>query len=187
MAASLFRCSSRATEETRQALSAQASIPNTSAGEGRSSPVRTSSVFGESHGDQLLDERLRKWLVDREVKGALRHRVTLELIGQLRQDRAAERQITQVVPKCGKACNGPTSHPEGRYTVGDDLFGLGHDLEDRAAKRLKRSALRLLEPAQVRIDVRGGHRVDSRPLRGHSRTLAHSVSWAKAGERRANE
>ena len=125
---------------------------------GLRSPSRTSPVFGEPLGDELPDECLWKRLVDREVKGALRHRVALELIGELRQGRAAERQITQVVPKCGKACDGPTFHTEGRYTVGDDLFSLGHDLEDRAAKSLKRSALWLLERAQVRIDVGGGHR-----------------------------
>ena len=36
-------------------------------------------------------------------------------------DRAAERQITQVVPKCGKACDGLTADAEGRYTIGDAL------------------------------------------------------------------
>ena len=105
----------------------------------------TSPTFLETHSDQLLDKCLRQRLVDREVEGALCHRVPLKLVGKVRQDRTAERQVTQVIPKCGKACDGLTADAERRYTIGDELFRLGHDLEDRAAERLKRSALWLLE------------------------------------------
>ena len=47
---------------------------------------RTSPTLLESHSDQLLDKRLWQRLVDREVEGALCHRVPLELGGKLCQD-----------------------------------------------------------------------------------------------------
>ena len=38
-------------------------------------------------------------------------------------------------------------HAEGGDAVGNHLLGVGGDLEDRAAQRLKRAALRLLDTA----------------------------------------
>ena len=74
-----------------------------------------------------------------------------------RRRRVSKRRRRGRFPNCGKARDRPTFDPEGRYTVRDDLFSLGHNLEDRAAKRLQRSALRLLRSSQVLIDVGGGH------------------------------
>src|SRR3954453_23634847 len=123
---------------------------------------RSSPCLCKPHADQLFDERLRQRFVDREVKCALCHRVRTELVSQLRQDRAAEREITQVVTKGSESSNRLPAQPEGRHTVGDDLLGLGDDLEDGAAERFERSPLRLLETSQILIDIASSHVGDSR-------------------------
>src|SRR5690348_1347585 len=51
----------------------------------------------EPHRYQLLDQRHRKGLIDTEAQGPGRGRVTLELIVQLGKDRAAVRQVAQVI------------------------------------------------------------------------------------------
>jgi hypothetical protein len=47
--------------------------------------------------------------------------------------------------------------PERRDPVGDALLSLGEDLEDRPAHLLERGALRLVNGAQVRVDLLSGH------------------------------
>ena len=53
-----------------------------------------------------------KGAVDPEVQGALGHRVALELVGKLREDRAAERQVAQVILERGKTGDRLTADPE---------------------------------------------------------------------------
>src|SRR4029078_12899068 len=88
---------------------------------------------------------------------ALRHRVALELVGQLTQHRAAEGQVAQVTLERCEACDVPTVDAERRHVVRDDLFSIGGELENRATQLFERAALGLLEHAQVCVDVFGGH------------------------------
>ena len=96
-------------------------------------------------------------MVDREVQRTLGHREALELIGELPQDRAAEWQVAQVILERGKASDCLAAHAEGGNTVRDHLFSVRDDLEDGAAKCLKRVALRLIETPQVLVNFLGGH------------------------------
>jgi hypothetical protein len=89
------------------------------------------------------------------VQGALGHRVAVELIRKLREDRAAERQVAQVILERGKASDRLTAYPESRNAVGDHLFRVRDDLEDRAPQRLKRAAARLLDTTQILVDLAG--------------------------------
>ena len=57
--------------------------------------------------------------------------------------------------KRGEAGHRLTAHPEGGNAIRDHLLGVGNDLENRAAKRLKGGALGLADAAQVFIDLRG--------------------------------
>ena len=114
--------------------------------------------LGKAHRDEFLHEHFRQGLIDWEVQRALGHRVAVKLTGQLPQNRAAEWQIAQMAPKSGKAGNGLTAHPKCGNAIRDHLLCFGNDLEDRAAKRLKRAAFRLLDAAQIFINVPGGHR-----------------------------
>jgi hypothetical protein len=120
--------------------------------------ARARADLPETHRDQFRHDRFRQWTVDREVEGTLGHRVALKLIAQLREDRTAERQVTQVIPKRGKASDRLTAHAEGGNTVRDHLFGVWDDLKNGAAQRLKRAALRLLDTPQVLVNLLGGHR-----------------------------
>jgi L-lysine 2,3-aminomutase len=103
--------------------------------------------FVEPHRDQLLDERLWQRAIGRKVQRALRHRVSAKFVSKLSEDRPAERQVAQVVPKRGEARNHLAMHAEGGNAVRDALVSLWDDLENRAAQRLKGSALRLVETA----------------------------------------
>ena len=47
--------------------------------------------------------------------------------------------------------------PKGRHAVGDALFGLGHDLEDRLAQSLEGPAFGFVEGRQVVVDLLLGH------------------------------
>jgi hypothetical protein len=62
-----------------------------------------------------------------------------------------------MVLECGKPGDCRATDPEGGNSIGDPLFGLREDLENRAAERLKRAVLRFLDPTQVLVDLRGGH------------------------------
>jgi len=103
------------------------------------------------HCDQFLHEGLRQRTVDREVEGALGHRVALKLIGDLREDGAAEWQVAQVILERGKAGDGLTAHAEGGHAVRDHPLGVWDDLKNGPAQCLKRAALRLIDaPAGTR-------------------------------------
>ncbi len=65
--------------------------------------ARARANLRETHLDQFLDERLRQGAIDGEVQGALGHRVAVELVSKPREDRAAERQVAQVILERGKA------------------------------------------------------------------------------------
>jgi hypothetical protein len=135
----------------------------------------------------------------REVQGALGHRVAVEFVGKLREDRTAERQVAQVIFERGKAGDGLTTCPEGRNAVGDHLFRVRDDLEDRAPQRLKRAAARLLDAAQILIDLVGGPRhpvqmagrrsgrvereaaLMKRLAQGHYRSRPHAVQLLELG------
>src|SRR5437763_16983229 len=93
-----------------------------------------------------------------EVQGALGHRVALELVAKLPKNRAAERQVAQVILERGEARDGLAVQAEGRDAIGDQLFRLRDDLEDRPTQRLKRAALGLLESPQLLVYGRGRHR-----------------------------
>jgi hypothetical protein len=79
------------------------------------------------------------------VESALGHRVSAELISKLFEDRAAERQVTQVSLERREPCDDLALYTERGNTVRDDLLSLGDDLKDRPAQRLKVSALRLID------------------------------------------
>jgi hypothetical protein len=91
------------------------------------------------------------------VESALRHRESAELIPELSQDRAAERQVAQVVLERGEASDDLALHTESRNAVGEHLLSLRKDLKDRPAQRLKRAALGLIESAQVLVNLRRRH------------------------------
>src|SRR6266571_2183712 len=99
------------------------------------------------------------------MQRTLRHRVALKLVSEVRENRTAERQVTQVISKCRESCERLTAHAEGRNAVRDRLLGVGDYLENRAAQRLKRVALRLLDAPQVLINLLDGHTRESRPPR----------------------
>jgi hypothetical protein len=61
-----------------------------------------------------------------------------------------------VILERGKPGDRLTRHTEGGNPVGDHLFGVRNDLENGAAQRLKRAALRLLDPTQVLVNLLGG-------------------------------
>jgi hypothetical protein len=109
----------------------------------------------ETHCDQSFHDHLWQWLVDRKVQRALGHRVTRELVGQLRQNRTAERQVAQMMSERREAGDRRTADTEGRNTVGDHLLGIGDDLENRPAERRQRRALGLFDGAQVLVDLLG--------------------------------
>ena len=115
------------------------------------------SNLPKTHRDQPLYERLRQGTVDGKVEGALGHRVALELVGKLREDRAAERQVTQVISERDKAGDRLTSYAEGGNAVGDHLFGVWDDLENGPSQCLKRAALRLIDSLQVLVALLGRH------------------------------
>ena len=52
-----------------------------------------------------------------------------------------------------EAGNRRTADTECRNTIGDQLLGIGDDLENRPAKRLQRLTLGLIDTAQVFVDV----------------------------------
>jgi hypothetical protein len=76
-------------------------------------------------------------MLGREVQRALGHRVAVKLIGELSEDRTAEGQVAQVILERGEAGDSLTAYPEGGNAVGDHLFGVGNDLEDREPQRLE--------------------------------------------------
>ena len=57
----------------------------------------------------------------------------------------------------GTPGDGRATEPEGGNPIGDPVLSLREGLEDRATERLKRFALRLLNPTQVLVDLLGGH------------------------------
>src|SRR5438045_9047362 len=63
----------------------------------------------------------------------------------------------------GEPGDGLAAYAEGRNPVGDHLLRFRDDLENGGTQRLKRAALRLLDAAQVLINLRGGHHSQSRP------------------------
>jgi hypothetical protein len=73
------------------------------------------------------------------------------------KNRAAERQVAQVILKGSKTGDCLALNAERRHTVRDHLFGFRDDLENRAAQCLERAALRLLNTSQVRVNVRDRH------------------------------
>src|SRR5205807_6149697 len=113
--------------------------------------------FVEAHRNQLLHQRLRQWAVDREVQRALGHRVSAKLISKLFEDRPAERQVAQVVLERRESRDNLAVHAEGGNAVRDPLLSLWDDLENQAAQRLKGYALRLVDTAQVVVDLRRRH------------------------------
>ena len=113
--------------------------------------------LSEPYRDQSFDERLGQWPIDRKMQRALGPRVARQLVGQLRENRAAERQVAQVASKRSEPGNRLTAYTEGRNTIGDDLLSIRNDLQNRAAKRLERGALGLLDTEQVLVDLLGGH------------------------------
>src|ERR1035441_2720055 len=117
--------------------------------------ARAPADLREAHRDQFLDKRLRQGAVNREVQGALGHRVAVELTRELREDRAAERQVAQVILERGKAGDRLTAYPESRHAVGDHFFRIPDDLEDPAPQGLKRAAARLLNTTQILVDLAG--------------------------------
>ena len=126
----------------------------------RGAPVKLPRALAnlpEPERDQFFDERLRQRTVDWEVEGALGHRVALNLIGKLRQDGAAEREVTQMVRERGKAGNCLTFYTERWDAVRDHLFGVWDDLENSSAQCLKRAALRLIDCPQVLVNLLGVH------------------------------
>ena len=60
-----------------------------------------------------------EWPIDWKMERALGHPVARQLVGQLRENSAAERQVAQVSSKCSEPSDGPTAHAEGRNTIGD--------------------------------------------------------------------
>jgi len=64
-----------------------------------------------------------------------------------------------VALECGEAGDRLTPYAEGGNAVRDHLLRIGDDLENRLAQRLERAAFRLLDTAQVLVDLLGGHRL----------------------------
>jgi hypothetical protein len=52
---------------------------------------------------------------------------------------------------------------EGGHTVGDHLFSVGNDLENRETQRLERAALRLVQAQQVLVYLLDGDATEFRP------------------------
>ncbi len=111
----------------------------------------------EPRGDQRLHGALRQWRINREVKSALGHCVTLELALQPTQDRPAERQVAEVCPERCQAGEDPALDTERGYAIGDHLLGVGDQREDRLTHRLQRAALGLIQRVQIGIDLLPGH------------------------------
>jgi hypothetical protein len=113
--------------------------------------------------DELFDEHLRQWTVDAKVQCALGHRVALELARELRQHRAAEGEVAEVILEGGEARDDLALDAKSRDLVRNDLFGVGDDLEDRAPQRLERAALGLLDTRRYLstsvADIRGEPRL----------------------------
>ena len=59
--------------------------------------------LGQTDRDESVHQRLRKWTIDGEVQRALGHGVPIEFVGKLREHRAAEREVAQVILERGKA------------------------------------------------------------------------------------
>lgn len=97
----------------------------------------------EPEGDQFLEGRFWQGLVGGEVQRALCRRVALKLIGNLDEDRAAEGQVAEVIPKGRKPGDDLSVQPKRGDAVRDRLFGFRDDFENRAAERLERGSLRL--------------------------------------------
>src|SRR5579859_6089194 len=57
----------------------------------------------EARCDELLHERVAQGAVNREVQRALGHRIAVKLAGELRENRAAELQVAQMILKRGEA------------------------------------------------------------------------------------
>jgi hypothetical protein len=87
--------------------------------------MRGLTNFVEAHRNQLLHERLRRRAIDGEVQRALGHRVSLELVSKLVENRAAERQIAQVVLERGEPRDDLAVYPEGgnRYEIPSSASG----------------------------------------------------------------
>ena len=98
--------------------------------------------------------------MDGEVQGTLGHRVALKLIGELRQDRAAERQVAEVSLERREARDRAATKSERWNAIRDHLFGLRKDLcrESSRAAFAKRVALGLLDGPQILVDLRSGHK-----------------------------
>lgn len=111
----------------------------------------------ESRRNELLDEARWERMVYREVESALGHGVSAELIPQAIQDRAAERQVAQVILERSEARDDLALYTEGGNAVRDHLLSLRGDLEDCPAQRLKGAALGLVDSAQVLINLFCGH------------------------------
>lgn len=91
-------------------------------------------------------------MVDREVECALGHRVPAELAAEL-VNRAAERQVAQVVFERSEACDDLAVHSEGGDAIGESFLGLRDDLKNHATQRLEAPTLRLRYTPQVLVDL----------------------------------
>lgn len=116
----------------------------------------------ETRPDELLDERLGQRTVDREMQRALCRRVGPQLVCELRKDRAAERQVAQVMLKRSEAGDRLAPHAKRRHTVRENFLGVRDDLENCAAQRLERVALRLINTSEVCVNILSRHRNESR-------------------------
>lgn len=91
------------------------------------------------------------------MQRALGPGVALQLVVELCEDGAAERQVAQVILERREPGDGRTAYAKGENAVGDHLFGVWHHLENAAAQCLERAALRLLNTTQVLVNLLGGH------------------------------
>src|ERR1700757_620375 len=103
-----------------------------------------------------------------------------------RQDGAARPRHSRLARTRSKSARaaGARSPPRAKRAeaVGDDLLGLGNDLEDRRAQLEKRRPFRLLDAAQVLVDLLGGHAAQSmiRDLRQLGGVLGGDKKFVKS-------
>ena len=143
--------------------------------------MRAVPYLREAHRDELLYERRRQGTVDREMQGAFGHGVVAKPSGKLLKDRAAERQIAQVVIERGKPGDGVTVNAESGDPVGYHLLCVGDDLEDGASQRLKRAALWLLVAPRYSSTSWADSGAESRRLSPISVSAGASSCWLGDG------
>src|SRR5665213_778085 len=131
------------------------------------------------------------------MQRALGHCVTRKLIGKLWQQRAAERQVAEVILERREARDCVAVYAESGEAVGDHLLGLRDDLKDRAAPSAPRQPAgtrRPLQrtPAQFRRPARTRTRLSALRSAGNATVVApwrdneqHGTRPQSRGSRRA--